>query len=81
MATQRAKRKPNWILDALVCGGVVASLLYTMATATETPSVAQRVVVWILIALGTAGLAWSLLMLARSRRKPGSAPADPGGSA
>jgi hypothetical protein len=26
---------------------------------------------WILIALGTAGAVWSLVMLARSRQKPG----------
>jgi len=68
---KRARRKPNWLLDALVCGGVVASLLYTTATATEAPSTAQQVVQWILIAFGTAGAVWSLVMLARSSRKPG----------
>jgi len=67
---KRAPRKPNWILDALVCGGVVGSMLYTMATATEAPSTAQVAAEWILIVVGTAGLAWSLTMLARSKRKP-----------
>jgi len=68
---KRARRKPNWILDALVCGGVVASLVYTMATATEAPSTAQVAAEWILIAFGTAGAVWSLVMLARSRQEPG----------
>jgi len=67
---KRARRKPNWILDALVCGGVVGSLLYTMATATEAPTTAQLAAEWIVIAFGAAGLAWSLTMLARSKRKP-----------
>ena len=78
---KRARRKPNWILDALVCGGVVGSLLYTMSTASETPTTAQLVAEWIVIAFGAAGLGWSLLMLARSRRQSGSAPADPTRSA
>jgi hypothetical protein len=68
---ERAKRKPNWILDALVCGGVVASLVYSMATATEARSTTEQVVQWVVIAFGTAGLVWSLAMLARSKRKPG----------
>ena len=51
----RAKRKPNWTLQAILCAGVVIWQSYDLATATEAPSTALLALQWVLLACGLVG--------------------------
>jgi len=64
----RTKRKPNWTLQAALCGGVVAWQAYEMATAVEAPSTALLSLQWALLICGLVGGVGALVMLARGER-------------
>ena len=49
---KRARRKPNWTLQAILCAGVVAWQSYDLATAVEAPSTALLALQWVLLACG-----------------------------
>jgi hypothetical protein len=61
----RARRKPNWMLQAILCAGVVVWQSYDLATAQEAPSMALLTLQWVLLACGLVGGAGALVMLAR----------------
>ncbi len=62
---QRAPRKPNWTLQAILCAGVVIWQGYDLATAVEAPSTALLALQWLLLACGLVGGVGALVMLAR----------------
>jgi len=76
--TEPARRKPNWPLQVILCGGVVAWQGYDLATAAEAPSTALMTLQWVLLIGGLIGGAGALVMMARGEGKSGQAPADPG---
>lgn len=67
---ERTKRKPNWTLQAVLCGGIVAWQTYEMATAAEAPSTALLTLQWALLICGAVGGVGALVMLALGERPP-----------
>ena len=63
---ERAARKPNWTLQAILCAGVVIWQSYDLATAAEAPSTALLALQWALLACGLIGGVGALVMLAKS---------------
>ena len=68
---QRAPRKPNWMLQAILCAGVVVWQSYDLATAVEAPSTALLALQWVLLACGLVGGVGALVMLARGAQPRG----------
>jgi hypothetical protein len=68
---QRAPRKPNWALQAIICAGVVIWQSYDLATATEAPPTALLALQWLLLACGLIGGVGALVMLARGASSRG----------
>jgi hypothetical protein len=62
---ERAPRKPNWTLQAILCAGVVVWQSYDLATAVEAPSTALLALQWVLLGCGLIGGVGALIMLAR----------------
>jgi hypothetical protein len=62
---QRARRKPNWMLQAILCAGVVIWQSFDLATAVEAPSTALLTLQGVLLACGLVGGVGALVMLAR----------------
>ena len=63
---ERARRKPNWTLQAILCAGVVVWQSYDLATAVEAGSTALLALQWFLLACGLIGGVGALVMLARA---------------
>ena len=52
---QRARRKPNWMLQAILCAGVVIWQSFDLATAVKAPSTALLMLQGVLLACGLVG--------------------------
>ncbi len=61
---QRARRRPNWTLQAILCAGVVIWQGYDLATASEAQSTTLLALQWVLLALGLIGGVGALAMMA-----------------
>lgn len=61
-------RRPNWLLQAILCAGVVVWQGCDLATAGEAPSTALLTLQWVLLTCGLIGGVGALVMLARGAR-------------
>ena len=62
---ERAPRKPNWAMQAILCAGVVAWQTYDLATAVEARQTALLALQGLLLACGLIGGVGALVMMAR----------------